>query len=113
MFRSTTNSGTHNLPQGFEEWPARFRLCNSLVRYAAGPVCSAPARRRNNTNTRLAPHRPGDRREAAQPYGQQRYVDVFGTSAAYGWSEDKARQYAVPERADFGAYVRARGFRLD
>jgi nitroreductase len=53
------------------------------------------------------------RREAAQPYGQQRYVDVFGTSAAYGWSEDKARQYAVPERADFGAYVRARGFRLD
>jgi nitroreductase/FMN reductase [NAD(P)H] len=31
----------------------------------------------------------------------------------YGWSEDKARQYAVPERADFGAYVRARGFRLD
>ena len=34
-------------------------------------------------------------------------------SADYGWSEDKARQYAVPERADFGAYVRARGFRLD
>ena len=27
--------------------------------------------------------------------------------------DDKARQYAVPERADFGAYVRARGFRLD
>ena len=53
------------------------------------------------------------RREAAQPYGQQRYADVFGTSPAYGWSEDKARQYAVPERADFGAYVRARGFRLD
>src|SRR5882724_7613062 len=53
------------------------------------------------------------RREAAQPYGQQRYVGVFGTSAKYGWSEDKARQYALPERADFGDYVRARGFRLD
>jgi nitroreductase len=53
------------------------------------------------------------RREAAQPYGEQRYVDVFGKSAAYGWSEDKARQYAMPERADFGAYIRARGFRLD
>jgi nitroreductase/FMN reductase [NAD(P)H] len=53
------------------------------------------------------------RREAAQPYREQRSVGAFGTSAAYGWSEDKARQYAVPERADFGAYVRARGFRLD
>jgi nitroreductase/FMN reductase [NAD(P)H] len=53
------------------------------------------------------------RREGAQPYGQQRYVDAFGKAEAYGWSEDKARQYAVPERADFGAYVRSRGFRLD
>jgi nitroreductase/FMN reductase [NAD(P)H] len=53
------------------------------------------------------------RREAAQPYRKQRYVDQFGKSAAYGWSEDKARQYAVPERADFGAYIRARGFKLD
>jgi nitroreductase/FMN reductase [NAD(P)H] len=53
------------------------------------------------------------RREAAQSYREQRYVETFGKAAAYGWSEDKARQYAVPERADFGAYIRARGFRLD
>ena len=53
------------------------------------------------------------RREAAQPYGQQRYVERFGRAAQYGWSQDKARQYAVPERADFGAYVRERGFKLD
>jgi nitroreductase/FMN reductase [NAD(P)H] len=53
------------------------------------------------------------RREAAQPYREQRYVEAFGKAAPYGWSEDKARQYAVPERADFGAYVRERGFRLD
>jgi FMN reductase [NAD(P)H] len=53
------------------------------------------------------------RREAAQPYAQQRYVNRFGHAPNYGWSEDKARQYAVPERADFGAYVKARGFRLD
>jgi nitroreductase/FMN reductase [NAD(P)H] len=53
------------------------------------------------------------RRATAQPYREQRYVDRFGKAAAYGWSEDKARQYAVPERADFGAYVRERGFRLD
>lgn len=53
------------------------------------------------------------RREAAQPFREQRSVDAFGKVASYGWSEDKARQYAVPERADFGAYVRARGFKLD
>ncbi len=53
------------------------------------------------------------RRAAAQPYARQRYVDDFGTDAAYGWSEDKARQYSRPERADFGAFVRAKGFRLE
>ena len=53
------------------------------------------------------------RREAAQPDREQRYVEAFGKAEQYGWSQDKARQYAVPERADFGAYIRARGFRLD
>ena len=53
------------------------------------------------------------RREAVQPYKTQRYTDKFGQSAEYGWSEDKARQYSVPERADFGAFVRRKGFKLD
>jgi nitroreductase/FMN reductase [NAD(P)H] len=53
------------------------------------------------------------RREVVQPYKTQRYIDEFGQSDSYGWSEDKARQYSVPERADFGAFVRAKGFRLD
>jgi nitroreductase/FMN reductase [NAD(P)H] len=53
------------------------------------------------------------RRETVQPYKTQRHVDRFGQSADYGWSEDKARQYSVPERADFGTFVRAKGFRLD
>ena len=53
------------------------------------------------------------RRHADQPYKSQRYTDRFGESADYGWSEDKARQYSVPERADFGAFVRAKGFKLD
>jgi len=53
------------------------------------------------------------RREAVQPYKTQRYVDKFGESSSYGWSEDKARQYSVPERAGFGAFVRAKGFKLD
>ncbi len=53
------------------------------------------------------------RRAAAQPYGAQRYAADFGIAPDYGWSEDKARQYAKPERADFGAFVRAKGFRLE
>lgn len=55
-----------------------------------------------------------DRRRAArQPYARQRATERFGEAADYGWSEEKARHYAVPERADFGAFVRAKGFRLD
>ena len=53
------------------------------------------------------------RREAVQPYRVQRYVEKFGQSADYGWSEDKARQYSVPERGGFGAFVRDKGFKLD
>jgi nitroreductase/FMN reductase [NAD(P)H] len=53
------------------------------------------------------------RREAVQPYRTQRYTERFGESPDYGWSEDKARQYSVPERADFGAFVRRKGFKLD
>jgi len=53
------------------------------------------------------------RREAVQPYKSQRYTEKFGQSDAYGWSEDKARQYSVAERADFGAFVRHKGFKLD
>jgi nitroreductase/FMN reductase [NAD(P)H] len=53
------------------------------------------------------------RRAAVQPYANQRYVREYGTKEGYGWSEDKARQYARPERQDFGAYVRAIGFNLD
>src|ERR1043165_5553819 len=33
------------------------------------------------------------RREAAQPFREQRYVETFGKAEPYGWSEDKARQY--------------------
>ncbi len=53
------------------------------------------------------------RRAAAQPYAAQRFAADFGTCSDYGWSEDKARQYAKPERADFGAFIRAKGFSLE
>jgi nitroreductase/FMN reductase [NAD(P)H] len=53
------------------------------------------------------------RRHSVQPYRKQRHVRRYGTSDFYGWSEDKARQYSVPERADFGAFIRSKGFKLD
>ncbi len=55
------------------------------------------------------------RRAHRQPYRSQRAEAQFGTLApsAYTWSEDKTRQYALPERADFGAFIRQRGFKLD
>ncbi len=51
-------------------------------------------------------------RSAVQPYASQRSPEKFGHSDSYGWSEDKVRQYAQPERADFGAFIRAKGFDL-
>ena len=53
------------------------------------------------------------RRADLQPYARQRHTGEYGTTTPYGWSEDKARQYSKPERADFGAFVRQKGFRLD
>lgn len=53
------------------------------------------------------------KRSERQPYAKQRDVETFGTSDSYGWSQDKIRQYAKPERADFGDFVRSKGFRLD
>ena len=55
-----------------------------------------------------------DRRRAARrPYRRQRNPERWGTASFYGWSEDKARQYAEPTRTDFGEFVRAKGFGLD
>jgi nitroreductase/FMN reductase [NAD(P)H] len=53
------------------------------------------------------------RRAAARPYRRQRQPERWGEAAFYGWSEDKARQYAEPTRTDFGAFVRGKGFCLD
>jgi Nitroreductase family len=52
------------------------------------------------------------RREARCPYLKQREPNRWGNATHYGWSEDKARQYADPLRADFGLFVRERGFSL-
>jgi nitroreductase/FMN reductase [NAD(P)H] len=53
------------------------------------------------------------RREQRRPYRRQRNPGRWGESPSYGWSEDKARQYAEPLRTGFGVFVRAKGFRLE
>ncbi len=52
------------------------------------------------------------RRHAVQPFAQQRLTEKLGTIDRYGWSEDKARQYSVPERQGFGDFIRSKGFNL-
>lgn len=53
------------------------------------------------------------RYDTSRRYTSQRFVEDYGEDPAYGWSEDKARQYSKPERAAFGAFIRAKGFSLD
>jgi nitroreductase len=54
------------------------------------------------------------RRAQAEPAksGQQRHREKYGETSPYTWSEDKARQYSVPQRHTFGDYVRKQGFSL-
>jgi nitroreductase/FMN reductase [NAD(P)H] len=55
------------------------------------------------------------RRTEAQPqqFEKQRAEPRFGRSEEYGWSEDKARQYGLFERANWGEFIRSQGFKLD
>jgi nitroreductase/FMN reductase [NAD(P)H] len=68
-------------------------------------------------DTNLAAEIDGyDRRRNARhsiPENDWRQVERFGKPSLYGWSEDKARQVSVPERQDFGAFIRRQGFKLD
>jgi len=57
-----------------------------------------------------------DRRRANRhtpPKESWRDVEKWGEPDFYGWSEDKARQVAVPERTNLGPFVRAQGMKLD
>lgn len=54
------------------------------------------------------------RRAQAEPAtpGKQRHLEKYGEASPYTWSEDKARQYSVPQRHSFGTYVRDQAFSL-
>ena len=40
-------------------------------------------------------------------------IERFGSAERYGWTEDKLRQYSDSQRADFGAFVRSKRYRLE
>ncbi len=52
------------------------------------------------------------RRHKLFPLRKQRHPKLYPDVPFYGWSEDKARHYSVPERADFGTFVREKKFSL-
>ena len=57
-----------------------------------------------------------DRRRDARfstPPAQQRMTAEYGVAEFYGWSEDKARQYATPQRKQLAAFLKSKGFGLD
>ena len=55
-----------------------------------------------------------DRRRAIQqPVKEQRNCEEYGEIENYGWSEDKARQYAIPQRTQFGQFIRNKKFNLE
>ncbi|MEO0401770.1 MAG: nitroreductase family protein [Pseudomonadota bacterium] len=94
------------LALGYPRGPAKI-----TKRLPLGVTCHVDRYREDNVQAAVQAY---DRdRERTQPYTAQRFADTFGTADAYGWSMDKARQYSQPERADFGAFVRRKGFRLD
>ena len=59
---------------------------------------------------------PTDQRAEIEDYDRrrpppyQRAPERWGEKSGYGWSDDKARQYADPQRTDWGAFVRGKGF---
>jgi len=58
-------------------------------------------------------HAYDERRVRDRPYRRQRNVERFGSAERYGWTEDKLRQYSDSQRADFGAFVRSKRYRLE
>lgn len=52
------------------------------------------------------------RRHIVHPLRKQRHSNLYPDVPFNGWSEDKARHYSVPERSDFGAFIRDQKFSL-
>src|SRR5262245_43971701 len=77
-------------------WPARQRYTSLRL-----PLSATVHKDRYTDVSREVVDAYDRRRAAVAPIRSQRATDVFGTAPFYGWSEDKVRQYAQPERADW------------
>ncbi len=89
-------------------WPAVPMFISARL-----PLGATVHRNRFTDCTRATVDGYDKRRNGIFPYRSQRNVARWGETPDYGWSEDKARQYAESERADFGAFVKAKGFKLE
>lgn len=89
-------------------WPAVPMFVSARL-----PLGATVHRNRFSDCTRDTVDAYDKRRNGIFPYRSQRNVARWGETPDYGWSEDKARQYAESERADFGAFVKAKGFKLE
>ena len=81
-------------------------------------ACRSPRRstRTGSPKTGISDNKSGPMTGAARKPSRFSRTSVaptgFGEVEEYGWSDDKARQYAVPERASFGSFIRNKGFNL-
>lgn len=89
-------------------WPAE----DGAISLRLPPEVTVHTDRFNDATTRESIEAYDRRRATHQPIVRQKFVEDFGEVENYGWSEDKARQYSRPERADFGDFIRAKGFDL-
>lgn len=89
-------------------WPAKSPEIESRL-----PLSLTVHRNRfDDKKTRQLVEAYDQRRDRIHPYARQRYEADYGTADFYGWSEEKARHYSKPERAEFGNFIRDKGFKL-
>ena len=86
-------------------WPAR------PARISPRLSLSATVHENRFAQDQEAGIREYDARRGVPP--RQRDPHRWGEKIDYGWSDDKARQYADPQRADWGSVVRSKGFSLE
>ncbi len=94
------------LALGYPKWPPRITM-----RLPLGVTCHTDRYQEQGVDEAIQSY--DAERNEQRPFATQRLTETYGAKENYGWSDDKARQYSVPERADFGAYVRAQGFDLE
>lgn len=92
-------------------WPAR----EGWVSLRLPPAVTVHMDRYDDSDM-LAEVEGYDRRRDARfstPPEKQRLTKEYGVAAFYGWSEDKVRQYATPQRKQLARFLTDKGFGLD